>query len=645
MSVNGNIFNFVPQSLFDGSTRLLCDSITDRNGNRQQITYDNYAHPLTVTDTNGRVVNFVYDDNHNLTRITQNRNGVTFIWAEFSYAMKTLNPNFAAGLQTNLPTDPNITVLDRVQLPDGATYRFTYNNYGQMIQFAHHAPDGTQRAYTWYDAAHRWIADQELVFSDCPRITVRRDWAKDWNSERPVTTKYSSDPASESGGQPAWSQVETPDGTRYKELYFDSGWRQGLTQSTEAYAWNGSFHVKKKWTTTAWEQDSTDPNYAVNPRPTIIHIYDDPDSDSVPDKHRWTTIGYTSYSRPNVVTEYTDGPVALRRVETTYLDDPSGFYTAFRLLGLVKQNKVYDQDNVLVAKQTFEYDLPNTEYTQQLPTTPTGHNGQTSYYGRGNLHRVWQWDVSDLNADTNYGTKRLVAEYGYNITGAPVFARDASGHTTRWDYTDRYSNSVNYNTYAYPTRITDPLQNTLPGSEQQHLETTYQYATGLVTRTSGLKPQGAATGLIQTVTYDAVDRVDRVDNLTTGDYTRYEYFPNENRVAAYRRVEADQPEFKTEQITDGAGRVRAVRAPHLGGAANRLWGNTRAMIIWGAWCKVLTPLKWMAIGRRWAMMLPMGGSGRCSIMIGRAARRLRSTLTAHSASPNMTVAGAPVGKP
>lgn len=217
--------------------------------------------------------------------------------------------------------------------------------------------------------------------------------------------------------------------------------------------------------------------------------------------------------------------------------------------------------------------MPNTEYTQQLPTTPTGHNGQTSYYGRGNLHRVWQWDVSDLNADTNYGTKRLVAEYGYNITGAPVFARDASGHTTRWDYTDRYSNSVNYNTYAYPTRITDPLQNTLPGSEQQHLETTYQYATGLVTRTSGLKPQGAATGLIQTVTYDAVDRVDRVDNLTTGDYTRYEYFPNENRVAAYRRVEADQPEFKTEQITDGAGRVRAVRAPHLGGAANRFVGQ------------------------------------------------------------------------
>ncbi len=516
-----------------------CVQIKDRNGNYITIGYGSLAEIRTVTDTPGRVINFNYDGFSHLNSITQDWGGQTHTWATFAYGTQTVQTNFP-GLTLNGTTNgAQESVLLRVGLADGSVYSFEYNTYCQVKTIRRYAPsnsnpvnfpgDYLQLAYTTYGLPDNANDPQ----TDCPRLTSRTDWAYDWNPG--VTSTYAADPGH------AWSQVTSPDGTIYKEFFATTGWQRGLTTQTEN--WSGG--VKKKWTTLQWTQDNTGVSYRLNPRVTETIVYDDANN------RRRTVTGYTSFGLPSDVSEYdADTTTVLRRMHTDY--NLSAVYTDRRIIGLPSARYLYDGNNTLFSKVTYVYDLnpiPNPYLQHPGPTAQhdTANYGPTFVQGRGNLNVVRRWDVTDQDNQSQ------ASEYetGYNTSGSVIFTSDPLHHRTDVSYDDSFSDEQNdRNTYAYPTKMTDP--DTFSSFVQ------YNYDFGTVTRTQDPKLA------VVTRTYDAAGRVERVRNEVNGAYTRYIYAPNQLYIQSYTTVNDLSSEFYRIAVFDGHGRTRGEASAHPG---------------------------------------------------------------------------------
>src|ERR1051325_10919774 len=122
---DGTQFSFTQVSV---NSEFRCTQIKDRNGNYISATYNTTnGHLLTITDTLGRVITFVYDGSANLTSIRQTWAGVAHDWATFSYGQVYVAPAFGGGLAINGPNNNNTTVLTQVNLHDGNYFTFNYN--------------------------------------------------------------------------------------------------------------------------------------------------------------------------------------------------------------------------------------------------------------------------------------------------------------------------------------------------------------------------------------------------------------------------------------------------------------------------------------------------------------------------------------
>ena len=529
---NGTQLTFMPVTV---NSEFRCTQIKDRNGNYISATYNTTTgHLLTITDTLGRVITFVYDAGDNLSSIRQTWAGVTHDWATFYYGQVYVAPGFGGGLVINGANNNYTTVLTQVNLHDGSYYTFNYNNsFAQVFRINRYAADNHLLNYTNYNL------NTSAGQTECPRFTEKREWAENWNNHVEVVTTYAV------ATDNSWSQQTAPDGTIYKELYYTSGWQTGLPYQTEV--WSGG--VRKKYTTTTWTQDNTGLTYAVNPRPIETNIYDDAGN------RRRTTITYTSYNLPNPVAlptevkEYAaDAVTVLRRTTTTYFDAGANqqAYIDRRVLGLVREVIVYDGANQPLSRTWYDYDWGDPAYWAALPAAATQHDASGTSYGRGNLCWVGRWDVTDFNNST----KVLNSYTKYNRTGSVIKTEDAYGQGTAISYTDAFSDAVNRNTFAYPTTMTD--------AENYSSTVQYNYDFGAVTRTQD--PKGA----VQTITYDSAARRTRITNQTTGAYTRFEYATANTFIAAFNTIEAGQGEAFEGTAFDGMGRYRATQIDHPG---------------------------------------------------------------------------------
>ena len=531
-TTDGTQFTFKPVTV---NNEYRCTEIKDRNGNSIVADYNwTNGHLLTLTDTLGRTVTFVYNANSNLQAIRQTWWGGAHDWATFEYGEVYVAPAFGGGLLVNGPNNNYVTVLTRVNLHDGSYFTFNYNAaFAQVNRINHYAADTHLLAYTSYNVS------SSTGQTECPRFTERRDWAENWNNQNEAVTSYSV------AADGSWGQQTAPDGTVYKELFATSGWQAGLTTGTEFW----SLGVKKKWTTTAWTQDNTALSYQQNPRVTETNIYDSEGN------RRRVTINYgayAAYSLPYEVIEYAgDGATMLRRTYTDY--NLNGSYTSRRIIGLVSAIHVVDSaTGSYVSKTTFDYDWGG-EYLVATPQTPTRHDS-TNYgagfvSGRGNLSAVWRWDVTDINN----GTKAIQqSRTGYNTTGSVVFSRDALGRQTSLNYADVFSDGINRNTFAFPTTITD--------ADGFSSSVQYNYDFSAVTRTQD--PKGA----VQTIVYDTALRRERITNVTSGAYTRWVYSSSNTFVSAFSTIETGKGEAFEGTQFDGAGRYRATQVDLPGSA-------------------------------------------------------------------------------
>jgi RHS repeat-associated protein len=529
---DGTKFTFMQVNV-NGEFR--CTRITDRNGNKISANYNaTNGHLLDVTDTLGRVVTFVYDATSNLQAIRQTWNGVAHDWATFNYGDVLVNPQFGGGLQINGPNNVNTTVLTRVNLHDGTYFTFDYNTaFAQVKRINSYAADNHLLSYTSYNMSSS-SGQQE-----CPRFSEQRDWAENWNGGNEAITSYTV------AGDGSWSQQTASDNTIYKETFATSGWQAGLTTGTEI--WSGG--VKKKWTTIAWTQDDTGLAYQKNPRVTETNIYD------AENNRRRTTISYyptSSFSLPSDVTEYAaDGLTALRRTNTNY--NLSSVYTDRRIIGLPSGIYVFDGNDNLYQFDVFEYDYGGS-FLVDTPQIPTQHDtayGVGFVAGRGNLSNVRHTDVIDtVNRPT------LDTRFVYNKTGSVISVIDPLGRTKSFGYTDAFSDSVNRNTFAYPTTVTD--------EDGFQTLTKYKFEFGAVTSVQTPSPNVGHSGPVQTFVYDSVGRLQEVTNNINFAHVRWVYPNNSTMVQTFTTVVNGLGEAYSAQLFDGAGRVRATAADHPG---------------------------------------------------------------------------------
>ena len=124
-------------------------------------------------------------------------------------------------------------------------------------------------------------------------------------------------------------------------------------------------------------------------------------------------------------------------------------------------------------------------------------------------------------------------------------------HFTHFSYVDSFSESVNRNTFAYPTTITDP--DNFASTAQ------YNFDFGAITRTQTPAPAGQTQGAIQTWSYDTIGRVDRITTTNNGAYTRFVYPTSLTNVQSFSTIN-DATEQYAATFFDGAGRVRATAA-------------------------------------------------------------------------------------
>ncbi len=272
---------------------------------------------------------------------------------------------------------------------------------------------------------------------------------------------------------------------------------------------------------------------------TESNVYDDAGN------RRRTTIGYTSFGLPSDVYEYeANATTVLRRTHTDY--NLSSVYTNRRIIGLPSAKYLYDGNNTLFSKVTYEYDLGGGYQVHQVPLVQhdTVNYGPTFIQGRGNLNVVRRWDVTD----PGNLSKSAAPATGYNTSGSVIFTRDALGPQTSFSYTDSFSDSVNHNTLAYPTTVTDP--------DNFSSTVQYNYDFGAVTRSQD--PKGA----VVTRTYDAVGRLDRITNQVNNAYTRFVYTTDQKFVNSFTTIKDLSTEFYSTTLLDGYGRVRAEAADH-----------------------------------------------------------------------------------
>lgn len=298
-------------------------------------------------------------------------------------------------------------------------------------------------------------------------------------------------------------------------------------------------------------------SYPQNPRVSEVNIYDDGNN------RRRTTVDYTSYNLPSAVKEWTGAAanVLYRQTATAYRFDTE--YINRRIIGLVDSVQVTDGGGALVAKTTYGYDWDwSGDMFQDTPAAATQHD-RTNYgpgliYGRGNLSQMARWDINDPQNPAG----AVETKWRVNSTGSVLLIRDHLWHQIFFDYADSFSDSVNRNTFAFPTRVTDP--------EGNYATTQYSYDFGAVTRTHApTSGTGGGTTYVDEVrTYDAFGRLTQATNQTNNAYTRFVYETNANYVHTYQTVIdlTQANEFHSWQVMDGAGRVRASASDHPGSA-------------------------------------------------------------------------------
>lgn len=248
---------------------------------------------------------------------------------------------------------------------------------------------------------------------------------------------------------------------------------------------------------------------------------------------------YAQYGLPYGVKEYAaDGVTEIRQTFTDY--NLSQAYLDRRIIGLISEVHLTDVSS-WQGKITYGYDDPAR--LQNVPSAATQHDTgyNSSFTARGNVTSISQWDFTDIVNPA----KRLTTYTNYYTTGSPASTTDPAGHTNSIAYTDSFSDSINRNTFAYPTTLTD--------ADGFSSYVQYNYDLGATTRTQSPAPAGQSQGAIQTMDYNSLGQLQRITTANNGAYKYFWY--GADYAASYSTVNNVTNEAFSVDATDGLGRI------------------------------------------------------------------------------------------
>lgn len=568
--------------------------IQDRNGNRLEFTYDSGL--LTqITDSLNRKVSITYADP------TVNRLYDEIGFKGFGGATRTLKvwrknldqalrPGYSIQtIQQLFPTltafDPNPynpRVVSSVELPDGRSYSFRYNSYGELARVD--LPTGGALEYD-FDSGIGGTSGGVLYEAVAPyapymiyrRVVERRVYREGGALEHKmviavpnlstpfvVAVEYR-----DANGTPLASGKHyyygRPDDAAFQEPVDYPAWRQGKEYQSEVTDRGGPTvlrrleHTWQQRAPVSWWSGSADFAPPNDPRITQTDT-------TLTDTNQVTrqSFSYDQYNNKTDVSEYDYGVGApgslLRRTHTDYLTTHpanGADYTAtsIHLRSLPLAQTVSDGAGTQRARTTYEYDNYTGDANHAALTGRPGISGldpafSASYLTRGNVTAISRW----LNT-----TGSDVATYQqYDIAGNVVKSIDARGFAATFDFSDRFgapngearSNTspaelAGQTSYAFPTFVTNAAGH---GSYAQ-----YDYYLGRPVDAED--PNGAITKTAYNDLLDRPTQVVRAAGTAVQTQTTFTY-DDANRTV---RTTNDQNAFgdnrlRTEVVYDGLGR-------------------------------------------------------------------------------------------
>ncbi|MGB7201464.1 MAG: hypothetical protein WBD16_04255 [Pyrinomonadaceae bacterium] len=292
--------------------------------------------------------------------------------------------------------------------------------------------------------------------------------------------------------------------------------------ATETWANINNTLTKKRWTWTDYTQDDVNLSYIKNPRVIESKVGDTENS-----MVRRSTVEYLMQSGSTTLTQYglasavnvydTDQTTVLKRSETDY--NLATAYTSRRIIGLPAESRAYGRENgtlPLVSKMTYAFDEENFTIEPNQNISHVIQHDNTNYSasfitGRANLTSTTRHDVRGQMA-------AVTSRVRYDIAGSAVAKLDALNRKVAINYTDSFNDNVTRYSFAYPTTLTDPANNSSTVK--------YRFDIGANVRAQSPAPAGNTTGKITERLFDAIGRVSKETLLNTGAYTRYEYPTN-----------------------------------------------------------------------------------------------------------------------
>lgn len=586
-STNGSVLHY---TWIAGAYR--CDEIKDRNGNYVTVTNSTEGLLTKITDTLGREINVVYDNEFYPTSITQSwksENGSgsasTHTYATFSYTTKTVDTNWDATLNVYGPPDGAVLkVLDKITYADGSSTAFDYNGYLQVQKIRNIAADSSSHVLNYVSTDLDSVSGTQ---TDCPRFGATRSWVENFNGENETVvtnslttgTTYSL-PGGLTGSATRIDVAMTghPDGLYTRTYVGESGWQEGLPLATEDCTGTGCSD-RKRWTYTAWTQDNTTLGYKLNPRVVESRVGDGSNVKRTTIDYYESPAGVFPFGLPAKVQVYDSDLATVLKTQTTSYN-LSSTYVNRRIIGLPAETDLFEgsESGTLMSKVTYSYDegtMTGTDPVQNI--SPVQHDnanfGSSFVVGRGLLTSVMQWDAQ-YPTSTNYA---VTSTTKYNTAGSPVSRTTpwdgTSTRTVRIGYADSWNDGVSRSTYAYPTVLTDPAGTTL-GAAGHSSTVKYRFDIGANVEAVSPAPAGQTYGKTSRRKFDDYGRIEKESVLidtAEQSYVRYVYPTNGVQAQSYATVvdangngpdSAD--EVASESLLDGAGRTLAARTEHPG---------------------------------------------------------------------------------